>query len=74
MEQMSGVQALVAVVVLIAGPSGAAWVAVKASLNGARQDIKDIKSSVTGLTEKQTSTEVSVARLDERVRHLEDAA
>lgn len=74
MEQLSGVQALVAVVILIAGPSGAAWVAVKASLNGARQDIRDIKASVGGLTDRQSATDVSVARLEVRVGNLEDRA
>jgi hypothetical protein len=73
-SDLSTTQALVALLLLVAGPGGAAWVAVKVSLNGARQDIRDIKST-TGRMER------TVERLDERsqdherrIRDLEDAA
>lgn len=71
---LTGAQALIAVAVLIAGPGGAAWVAVRVSLNGARGDIRDIKTTVHGLADKQTQTSIDVARLDERVSNLEDRA
>lgn len=59
---------------VVLGPAGAAWIAVKVALNGARQDIRDIKSSVGELTSAQNATGRDVARLDERVKHLEEAA
>lgn len=74
MGELSGAQALIGLLVLIAGPGGAAWVAVRVSLNGARQDIRDIKTSVGQLTDKQGTTAIEVARLDERVSSLEDRA
>lgn len=74
MGQLTGVQAVVALLAMVAGPGGAAWIAVKVSLNGARQDIRDIKASVGSLNEKQSATAVSVARLEERVGNLEDRA
>lgn len=72
--EITGAQAVIALLALVAGPGGAAWVAVRVSLNGARQDIRDIKTSVHGLAEKQAATTVEVARLDERVAHIENAA
>lgn len=72
--ELTGSQALVALLAMIAGPGGAAWVAVRVSLNGARQDIKDIKSSVGSLNDKQSRMDVELGRLDERVGHLEDRA
>lgn len=72
MAELSGIQVLVGLAVMIAGPGGAAWVAVRVSLNGARQDIRDIKTSVGQLAEKQGTTSVAVARLEERVGSLED--
>lgn len=66
-----GWQLALATMVLVLGPGGAAAVAVKLSLNGARKDIADIKRAVENLTGKQTDSEVGLARLDERVKHLE---
>ena len=64
--ELTGTQALIAVAVLIAGPGGAAWVAVRVGLNGARQDIRDIKASSGRLERDMNTTARTVERLDER--------
>lgn len=46
MGDMTDAQFILALLGLIAGPGGAAWVAVRVGLNGARQDIRDIKKAV----------------------------
>lgn len=71
---LTGAQAVLAILALVAGPGGAAWVAVRVSLNGARQDIRDIKAGMSEMTKKQSTTDVEVARLDVRVKTLEEAA
>ena len=53
------------VLTLVFGPAGAAWLGVKVSLNGARADIREIKSDV-----KDLHTEVS--RHSERLAVVED--
>lgn len=79
--ELTGAQALVAVVVLLAGPGGAAWVAVKVGLNGARQDIRDTKATCDRVDKTLNETARTVARLEERsedhgrrILRLEDAA
>lgn len=66
---------------LILGPAGSAWVAVKIGLNGARQDITDIKATAERMETKVSQTSEAVARLEERhedhgrrIGRLEDAA
>lgn len=79
--ELSGVQALVALGVLIVGPGGAAAVAVKVSLNGARKEISKTAATVERVEATLNATSVTVARLDERsedherrIDRLEDAA
>jgi hypothetical protein len=82
--ELSGIQWVLAVVALFAlvfGPSGAAAVAVKAVLNGAREDIRKTAATCDRMDAKLTVTAEVVARLDERtdnherrISRLEDAA
>lgn len=81
MTELSGAQALIAVLVLLAGPGGAAWVAVRLGLNGARQDIRDTKDTVQRMSSKLSTTAETVVRLEERtedhgrrISRIEDAA
>lgn len=46
--------------------AGAAWGAVKASLNGTKQDVKDTKTAVTSLQEDMTAVKTDVAYLKGR--------
>jgi hypothetical protein len=50
---------------LLLGPTGAAWVGVRAGLNGAKQDIKDIKNDSRDA--KIEMKELSRAILDNRI-------
>lgn len=75
------VLAVVALLALIFGPSGAAAVAVKAALNGARSDIRETKETCQRMDAKIGQHSERVARLEERhtaienrVGRLEDAA
>ena len=58
---------------LIAGPGGAAWVAVRVGLNGARKDIGEIKSDVKGLMEGQGEVKTKCAVMETRLERLESA-
>lgn len=67
--------------VLVLGPGGAAWAAVKVSLNGARKDISDTKTTCERMDaklgahgERLARVETRVEAVDERVGKLEDAA
>lgn len=46
---MSEVTAFLPYLVIILGPGGAAYAAVKAGLNGTKEDIKEIKDDISGL-------------------------
>lgn len=46
MDDLRGIQLLVALLLLVGGPGGAAWIATKISLNGARDDIRDMKQEL----------------------------
>lgn len=81
MSNLTEAQAVLALLLLIAGPGGAAWVAVRLGLNGARQDIRDIKNSAGRMEDRLGKTSEGVARLEERtgdherrIARLEDAA
>lgn len=78
---MTTMQIVISIAALVLGPAGSAWVAVKVGLNGARQDIRDIKSSAGRMEERLGKTSEGVARLEERtedhgrrIARLEDAA
>ena len=64
---MSDTQFILALLGMIAGPGGAAWVAVKVSLNGARQDIRDIKAAVQEADGKLESQGRHIAEVRQRV-------
>lgn len=71
----------VQLVALILGPSGVAWATIKATLNGARGDIKEIKGAALRTESKIGIMSESVARLEERttnhgerIRRLENDA
>lgn len=81
MSELTGAQVVLGLLVLVLGPGGAAWVATKVSLNGARQDIREIKGTTGRMEGKVNATAETVARLEERttnheqrITRLEDAA
>lgn len=63
---------ILVIVGMIAGPGGAAWVAVKTGLNGAKQDITEIKHNVECVRTNQVDAAIEVTKLDGRVARLED--
>lgn len=70
-DNLSGVQVLVALLVLIAGPGGAAFVAVKVGLNGARQDIRDTKATCEHMDHKLGVHGERLARVETRLDGIE---
>lgn len=81
MNGLSDMQMVLGLVLLIAGPGGAAWVAVKVGLNGARQDISDTKATVGRMENKVNGNSETLARVEQRthdherrIGRLEDAA
>lgn len=78
---MSNLQIVVGLAVLVLGPGGAAWVAVRVGLNGARQDIRDTKATCERMDTKLGQQGERIARVEtrldgavERIGRLEDAA
>lgn len=49
---------------LILGPTGAAWIAVKASLNGTKADVAEIKADVKEIRGAQIMHGERLARLE----------
>lgn len=81
MNGLSDMQVLLGLVLLVAGPGGAAWIAVKVSLNGTRDDVKEIRQTVQRTESKVSVLSETTARLEERtddhgrrIGRLEDAA
>ena len=88
MEQLTGVHVLIGIVVLVLGPSGAAFVGIRAGLNGMRASQRRMEKTVDALAaELKTLTQGvndnrnAIGRLDERVdahagwiRRVEDLA
>lgn len=82
--ELTGVQWVLAVVALFAlvfGPSGAAAIAVKSALNGARADIRKTAATCERMETKLNATATTVAVLEERsgdherrINRLENAA
>ena len=58
--------AWVQTIALILGPSGVVWATVKATLNGAREDIRKTAATVERIDAKLNATAETAARLDER--------
>lgn len=52
---------------MILGPTGAAWYGVKASVNGMREDVREIKKRVTAIDGRVQSNRVELASMKERV-------
>ena len=59
---------LLTLVAMVAGPGGAAWVAVKSSVNGLRDDVREIKADVKCIHTSVTRIEVEHG---ERIAKLE---
>ena len=65
---------------MVLGPSGVAWATIKVTLNGARQDIRDIKGMSERTEARVNRSAETLARLEERsedhdrrIGKLEDA-
>ena len=59
-------------VALIAGPTGGAWIAVKTTLNGTRNQVSDIAKDVSAIRESLGDQRVFMSRLDERLKNIEE--
>jgi hypothetical protein len=64
---MTDLHPLIQLAILIFGPTGAAFVGVKLTLNGTREDVREIKADVKALGG-------TVTGLDKRVTVIEDRA
>ena len=62
---------LLQMILVIAGPTGGAWIAVKTTLNGTRAQVTDIAKDVSAIRESLSDQKVLVSRLDERIKNLE---
>ena len=51
---------------MVLGPSGVAWATIKVTLNGARQDIRDIKGASERMEVRVNAGSEMLARLEER--------
>lgn len=56
--------------VLILGPTGGAWVGVKASLNGMRSDVTDIKADVKKLHDGQFQNRERIVAVETKMETL----
>lgn len=54
---------------LVFGPTGAAWLAVKSSLNGTKADIREIKADVKDVQTTVNKHSIDIAVLGERRLH-----
>lgn len=55
---------IVELVGILIGPSGAAWLAVKQSLNGTKKRVEDIQTTVNTLTTTVEGTKTRVDQID----------
>lgn len=57
----------------VLGPTGAAWIAVKASLNGTKADVKEIKADVKEIrgTQMQHGQDIAVLKASHIDRKVE---
>lgn len=51
---------------ILLGPAGAVWVSVRLSLNGTRNDVREIKRHMEKFTDKVGKLETRVAVLEDR--------
>ena len=64
---------LLQIAAMIFGPAGAGYMGVKASLNGTREDVREIKKTVTHMNGHLSDTRTRVAVLEERMEHHESS-
>lgn len=55
---------IVEVVLVIAGPTGAAWAGVRAGLNGTRQHVKDLTAEMREVRRELSDVRERVARVE----------
>lgn len=63
---MGEIPILIQVAAIVLGPAGAAWAGVRVSLNGTRQDVRDIKTEVSGIRGDVSNLRERVARVEGR--------
>lgn len=61
---MENVPLIAQILVVILGPAGAAYTAVRVSLNGTREDVRDIKRDVARIRGELTDVRERVARVE----------
>lgn len=61
---MNDLHPVLAVIGLILGPGGAAWVAVRVALNGTREDVRELRVDVRNMKEDIQDVRERVARLE----------
>lgn len=59
-------------ILVIAGPTGGAWIAVNMAINGTRAQVADIAKDVSAIRESLSDQRAFVSRLDERIKNLEE--
>jgi len=57
---MDELHPLIQLAVLVLGPTGAVWVSVKASLNGMREDVRELKHDMKDVRERVARLEAGV--------------
>lgn len=70
-ESLSGVQVVIAILLLVFGPGGATFVGLRLGLNGLRNDVREIKTDVKGLIGSDGEQNERHARTETRLDNVE---